>query len=78
MKATIQKWGNSLGVRIPSMMAKDLMLENGSEVELIEEADKIIIQPQRTLLLDALLDAINETNLHSEIDVNGPIGNEAW
>ena len=78
MKATIQKWGNSLGVRIPSMMAKDLMLENGSEVELIEEADKIIIQPKKTLRLDDLLAVINETNLHGEIEANGTYGNEAW
>ena len=76
MKATIQKWGNSLGIRIPSIMAKALMLQNGSEVELIEEADKIIIQPRRALRLDDLLPAIDETNIHEEIETNGPYGNE--
>jgi len=78
MKTTVQKWGNSLGVRIPSVMAKDLMLENGSKVELIEEADRIIIQPQKTPRLEDLLEAIDETNLHEEVKVNGPFGNEAW
>lgn len=78
MKAMIQKWGNSLGVRIPSIMAKDLMLENGSEVELIKETDKIIIQPQKGRRLDDLLQAINESNIHGEIELNGPVGNEAW
>ena len=78
MKATIQKWGNSLGIRIPSIMAKALMLQNGSEVELIEEADKIIIQPRRALRLDDLLPAIDETNIHEEIETNGPYGNEVW
>jgi antitoxin MazE len=78
MKATIQKWGNSLGVRIPSIMAKDLMLQNGSEVELIEEADKIIIQPQKAWRLETLLNAIDETNIHDEVEASGPIGNEAW
>jgi len=78
MKATIQKWGNSLGVRIPSIMAQDLMLENGSEVELIEESNKIIIQPKRGPRLDDLLQAVNESNIHEEIEFNGPRGNEAW
>ncbi|MBN1686773.1 MAG: AbrB/MazE/SpoVT family DNA-binding domain-containing protein [Spirochaetales bacterium] len=78
MKATIQKWGNSLGVRIPSIMAKDLMLENGSEVELIEETDKIIIQPNRRARLGDLLQAINESNIHEEIEFKSPCGNEAW
>ncbi len=78
MKATVQKWGNSLGVRIPSIMAKDLMLENGSEVELIEESDKIIIQPKRRRRLNDLLQAINESNIHEEIEFNGPYGSEAW
>ena len=78
MKATIQKWGNSLGVRIPSIMAKDLMLKNGSEVELIEETDKIIIQPKKTSCLEDLLEAINESNIHEEMKTNGPHGNEVW
>lgn len=78
MKAMIQKWENSLGVRIPSIMAKDLMLENGSEVELIKETDKIIIQPQKGRRLDDLLQAINESNIHGAIELNGPVGNEAW
>ncbi len=78
MKATIQKWGNSLGVRIPSMMAKDLMLEHGSEVELIEEDNRIIIQPQRGPRLEELLEAINESNIHEEVKTDGPRGNEAW
>ena len=59
-------------------MAKGLMLENGSEVELVEEADRIIIRPKKNLRLDDLLAAINEMNLHGEIDAKGPRGNEAW
>ena len=78
MKATIQKWGNSLGIRIPSMMAKNLMLKNGSEVELIEESDKIIIRPKKIPRLEDLLEEINDMNVHNEIEIKGPYGNEAW
>lgn len=48
MRTTIQKWGISLGIRIPNLMAKDLKFESGSEVELVEEADRIIIRPRIT------------------------------
>jgi antitoxin MazE len=78
MKATIQKWGNSLGVRIPKVMADDLKLQNGSEVELFEDSDKIIIQPRRKAKLDDLLSAINEDNLHGEVSSGDPAGREIW
>ena len=40
MEAKIQKWGNSLGIRIPMNMIRDLALENGSTVD-IEEIEDI-------------------------------------
>ena len=78
MKTTIQKWGNSLGIRIPKAMADGLKLQNGSEVELLEDSDKIIIQPHRKPKLDDLLSAISEENLHGEIDSGDPAGKEIW
>ena len=78
MKATIQKWGNSLGIRIPKVIAEDLMLENGSEVELIEESNKIIIQPQSKPKLGDLLQKISDDNLHDEVEIEGPNGKEIW
>ena len=78
MKATIQKWGNSLGIRIPKVIADDLMLENGSEVELKEESDKIIIQPQRKPQLKDLLQEITDANRHGEVRTEGPYGKEIW
>ena len=66
MKATIQKWGNSLGIRIPSYMAKDLSLENGSSVEILEEDNRIIIQPKKSTKLHDILLLINDANLHEE------------
>lgn len=78
MKATIQKWGNSLGVRIPKAMADDLKLQNGSEVELLEDSDKIIIQPRRKPNLNDLLSAIDEDNLHGEVSSGDPAGKEIW
>jgi len=78
MKATIQKWGNSLGIRIPKVIAADLELENGSEVELFEESNRIIIKPQNRHQLRDLLSAINDKNLHGEIETGDPVGRESW
>lgn len=66
MKATIQKWGNSLGIRIPSYIAKDLSLENGSSVEILEEDNRIIIQPKNNKKLQDILALINDDNIHKE------------
>ena len=66
MQATIQKWGNSLGVRIPSFIAKELFLKNGSSVEILEEGDRIIIQPSKKKTLKEVLELITEENLHEE------------
>ena len=66
MKAAIQKWGNSLGVRIPSFIVKDLSLENGSAVEIIEEDNRITIQPKTGNKLGDILGLITEENLHTE------------
>lgn len=78
MKATIQKWGNSLGIRIPKVFADELNLENGSEVELFNDSEKIVIQPQRKPSLEDLLAAISEGNLHAEVNSEGPSGKEIW
>ena len=78
MKVTIQKWGNSLGLRIPSVVAKDLSLENGSEVELLKESDRIVIRPSKEYRLEDLLEGITDANLHREVDSGSAQGNESW
>ncbi len=35
MKSVVQKWGNSLGFRIPSLWAKDNNVKSGSKIEVI-------------------------------------------
>jgi len=65
MKTTIKKWGNSLGIRIPNLMAKDLALKNGSTVEVIEEDHKIIIKATKKKTLNEILSLITKDNIHS-------------
>ncbi len=77
MQAIVQKWGNSLGLRIPSMWAKDNEIKNGSKVEVIAEKGKMIILPQKKSLED-MMNLVTEENLHSEIETFGAAGKEEW
>ena len=77
METVVQKWGNSLGVRIPSLYAKQFGLKNGSTVEIREENGEIIIVPKRRELSD-LLSRVTAENLHEPIDAGAPVGTEEW
>jgi antitoxin MazE len=78
MEAVIKKWGNSLGIRIPKFIVKELSLKDGSCVEIEDKEGQIIIHPKNGKNLDELLQKINKTNIHSEVKTNGPIGKEIW
>ena len=77
MQAIVQKWGNSLGFRIPSLWAKENDVKNGSRVEVVMEKTKIIILPQKKSL-DDMLALVNEENIHSEISTEYAVGKEKW
>ena len=41
-----KKWGNSLGIRLPSAVAREMHLEDGTVAELTIENGQIHIRPQ--------------------------------
>jgi len=49
-------------------------------VELREESGRIVIEPLQRIefVLAELLDGITRRNVHCEIDVASPVGNEVW
>lgn len=84
MATTVQKWGNSLAVRLPKAFADQIDLTAGSEVT-IECADGIIsIRPARKRrrahrerpTLKSLLAQFKPEHRHGEIDRSGPVGKE--
>jgi antitoxin MazE len=78
MSTKVQKWGNSLGVRIPKDVAEKANLTENSEVEIEQKEGTIIIFPsKKTFPLKSLLAQINKNNLHQE-DAYLPEGNEIW
>lgn len=80
MDTTVQKWGNSLAVRIPRSVAKDTRLHQGSVVDIVLVAGKIVVKPrrQRHYALAQLLSRVTKRNRHTEVDWGGRVGQEAW
>ncbi|PKO12893.1 MAG: AbrB/MazE/SpoVT family DNA-binding domain-containing protein [Chloroflexi bacterium HGW-Chloroflexi-10] len=80
MLTKIQKWGNSLAIRIPKAFANDAQLENESLVEISLIEGQIILKPvtRQTWSLVELLAEVTDTNLHHETDTGEAVGNENW
>jgi antitoxin MazE len=77
MQTVVQKWGNSLGIRIPSLYVKEFNLRNGNSVEIIEEDGKIVILPPKKTL-EELLSRVTSENIHTAIETGPSVGNEEW
>lgn len=80
MKSRVQKWGNSLALRIPKSFAAEVGLRNESSVELSVADGKLVIAPlvEPKVTLKELLDQVTEDNVHHEIDTGPAVGREAW
>ena len=80
MDTTVQKWGNSLALRIPQSVAKESHLQQGSVVNITLIAGKIVVKPrrQRHYTLAQLLKGVTARNRHTELDWGGPVGREVW
>ena len=74
MRTKVQKWGNSLAIRIPKLFAQNIRLRNDDRVELVIENRKLIISPiiDEEYTLEGLLSQVTEDNVHSEIDMGRP------
>jgi antitoxin MazE len=79
MKSRIQKWGNSLALRIPKSFAIEAGLCENTAVELSVTEGKLVVQPhEEPLSLDRLLAKITDENLHGEWDTGPTVGKEIW
>lgn len=80
MQIQIQKWGNSLAIRIPKLFAQEINVQQGSYVDLSTEEGKLVAKPldEKEYSLEQLLAGVTEQNLHSEINFGNAIGKEIW
>jgi antitoxin MazE len=79
MLVKIQKWGNSLGIRIPKTFAREIMLKENAIVEISIKEGNIVVSPSKIeYTFDDLVSKITEENLHHEISTGSQVGNEIW
>jgi len=80
MTTKIQKWGNSLAVRIPNEFAENLNLQAGSTVSFKQTEDRIMIIPSRQeYSVEDMLKGISKKNRHKSMWPNDkPRGKEIW
>lgn len=80
MQTTVQKWGNSLAVRIPKPFVEETHLAPGSEVDLSLSEGRIVIMPQPVPKFDLarLLHGVTSHNKHGEAETGSAVGREVW
>ncbi|HEX6041082.1 AbrB/MazE/SpoVT family DNA-binding domain-containing protein [Longimicrobium sp.] len=79
MRARVQRWGNSLALRIPKSAAEACALESGAEVDLSLDEGRLIVTPvPPRYTLNELLAGVTDENLHGEMGPQGSVGLEAW
>lgn len=87
MQATIQRWGNSQGLRIPKVLLDALGIQENDRVELTQTHDGIHIQKAKaahrtleerlTAFYGEPIDQIPRVE-QQEVDWGSPQGDEAW
>lgn len=81
MQTQLKKWGNSLALRIPSYLAKELKVTDDAVVEINREGNKLVIEPltkDKKYNLEELLAKVTKTNLHKETKIGQAVGDEVW
>ncbi len=80
MRTVIQKWGNSLALRIPKSFATEVGLQRETSVEVSLANGKLVITPitKPKLNLKQLLAKVTKENIHREIDTGPAMGDETW
>ena len=80
MRVQVQKWGNSLALRIPKPFAEEVEVEEGTIVDLCVADGKLVATPtkKKRVTLNQLLAKVTESNLHGEVDTGPSVGKESW
>ena len=80
MKTAVQRWGNSLALRIPRAYAAETRLDEGSEVSLSFKSGALVVQPVRRKRhsLAVLLRRVTPANRHEAVDTGAIVGREVW
>lgn len=77
---TVQKWGNSLAVRIPAAIARHAHFHSGTPVELAVHKGVIVVRPtgEHSLSLEERLALFDPKKQGGEVMASGRIGLEEF
>ncbi len=77
---TVQRWGNSLAVRIPAAVARSARMRVGQRVEVSAQDSNVLVKAigEPKLTLGQKLAAFDPTRHDREVMITRPIGNEAF
>ena len=80
MEATISKWGNSQGIRIPKEFINALGISFDTPLDLDLKNDKIIISKKfkHQTLEERVKKSGRPLSFSHEIDWGDPVGDEVW
>lgn len=80
MRTKVQKWGNSLAVRIPKAFAREARVAYGTSVEISVDEGRLVIDPctDGEFRLEDLLHGITRDNVHNGVETGRRVGKEAW
>jgi len=80
MQVRVQKWGNSLAVRIPKPLAEDAEVKEGTVLNLAVSEGRVVAThvEKKKLSLKQLLAKVSKKNLHAEVDLGPSVGREIW
>ncbi len=82
MTTTIQKWGNSQGLRLAKSLLEEAHIRIGEEVEVLVKGGKIVVQPRsrqkRRIRIEDLVARMPRGTRPREESFGKPQGKEVW
>ncbi len=80
MEAKVQRWGNSLGIRIPSAILKSLNIKPNDILNIKQDEDRIIVSviKKNKISLSDRFKEYNGKNLAKDFLWDENIGREIW
>lgn len=81
MELTVGKWGNSLALRLPAGIARQLGLQEGSRVQAgVTDTGELLLTPPEPIrparTRDELMQQLRK--LHAEMPVTQPVERQEW
>ncbi len=78
MTVRLQRWGNSLGVRVPAEIARRAAMHEGAEVEITLRRGRVFLRPAKAPSLAELLAQMKPGNRPELLEWGAPVGREVW